>query len=140
MTRSPALSVFALAAIVALKLLGFAAFRGANGAKDTFRRDPTSPAVAHIKFIQTARGTRLMTSGWWGVARHINYTGDWVMGLSWCLLCGYASLLPYFYAIYFAVLLLHRAARDDHACRLKYGADWGRYCAIVRYCLLPGVY
>jgi len=28
-------------------------------------------------------------SGWWGLARKINYTGDWLITLSWCLLCGF---------------------------------------------------
>ena len=36
--------------------------------------------MRHIRTLQTARGTKLMISGWWGVARHINYTGDWLMG------------------------------------------------------------
>ena len=29
-----------------------------------------------------------MISGWWGIARHINYVGDWTMAWSWCLPCG----------------------------------------------------
>ena len=32
--------------------------------------------------------------------------------------------VAYFYPIYFAVLLIHRASRDDHFCSLKYGDDW----------------
>jgi hypothetical protein len=31
--------------------------------------------VAHLEFLQTKRGTKLLTSGWWGAARKINYTG-----------------------------------------------------------------
>lgn len=77
--------------------------------------------VPHIKYLETKRGTRLMVSSWWGWARKINYTGDWLMGLAWCLLTGFSHLLPYFYAIYFAGLLVHRAARDDHACAIKVG-------------------
>lgn len=41
-----------------------------------------------IKTISTQRGTKLMVSGWWGIARHINYVGDWTMAWSWCLPCG----------------------------------------------------
>merc|ERR1711924_522749 len=52
------------------------------------------------------RGTKLIISGWWGLARHINYTGDWLMGLAWCLPCGITHVVPYFYAIYFACLLI----------------------------------
>lgn len=31
--------------------------------------------VKHLSYMQTARGTKLLTSGWWGAARKINYTG-----------------------------------------------------------------
>lgn len=37
--------------------------------------------------------TKLLVSGFWGMARKINYTGDWCMGLAWCLLCGFESLV-----------------------------------------------
>lgn len=50
-------------------------FRAANGEKDRFRTDPNSSVCAHLKYIDTARGTRLLVSGWWGLARKINYTG-----------------------------------------------------------------
>lgn len=82
------LSWLRLAAMLVLQIGGYAIFRGANGQKDLFRRNPGSPEVAHIKYINTARGTKLMVSGWWGLARHINYTGDWMMGWAWCLSCG----------------------------------------------------
>ena len=36
-------------------------------------------------------------------------SGDWMMGLAWCLCCGGISPLAYFYAAYFLVLLIHRA-------------------------------
>ena len=39
--------------------------------------------------------------------RKINYTGDWLMGLAWCLVTGFDTFVTYFYAIYFAVLLVH---------------------------------
>lgn len=73
--------------------------RSANSEKDAFRKDPTDPEVlvniddrlrwktllicviacclqvAHLTYMATKRGTRLITSGWWGLARKINYTG-----------------------------------------------------------------
>ncbi|KAK9839777.1 hypothetical protein WJX81_000641 [Elliptochloris bilobata] len=134
------LSVVAVAGILALKALGYAIFRGANSQKDAFRRDPGAPGVRHLRTLQTASGRRLLISGWWGVARHINYLGDWLMGLAWCLPCGFRHVVPYFYAVYFGALLMHRDLRDEHACRLKYGRDWDRYCALVRYRLIPWVY
>lgn len=129
-----------LAAIVVVNILGFLIFRGANGQKDAFRRDPNSPEVSHLSFLQTKRGTKLLTSGWWGLARKINYTGDWIMGLSWCMVCGFESIVPYYYAIYFAILLVHRSIRDDHMCQEKYGEDWDKYKSIVPYRFIPGLF
>ncbi len=37
------------------------------------------PANAGLRTIETKRGRRLLVDGWWGVARHINYFGDWLM-------------------------------------------------------------
>lgn len=134
------LSALAIGGIVALKALGYLVFRGANSQKDLFRRDPSHPRVASLRTLPTERGTRLIISGWWGIARHINYTGDWLMGLAWCLPTGFQSIVPYFYAIYFLALLLHRDRRDDHACRLKYGKDWDKFCGIVKYRMFPLLY
>ncbi|KAL4441297.1 hypothetical protein ABPG77_011534 [Micractinium sp. CCAP 211/92] len=134
------LSTAAVAGIVALQALGYLVFRGANSQKDLFRRDPAHPRVAGLRTMPTERGTRLIISGWWGIARHINYTGDWMMGLAWCLPTGFQSVVPYFYAIYFLCLLIHRDRRDDHACRLKYGRDWDKFCSIVKYRLFPLLY
>lgn len=137
--HDPMLRWPALAAILGVNTIGYLIFRGANGQKDAFRRDPDSPEVAHLTFLQTKRGTKLLTSGWWGMARKINYTGDWIMGLSWCMLCGFGSIVPYYYAIYFAILLIHRSIRDDHMCQEKYGDDWAKYKEVVPYRFIPGI-
>jgi delta14-sterol reductase len=65
---------------VLTQALGYWIFRGANGQKDLFRSNPNDPRVAHLKTLPTQRGTKLIISGWWGTARHINYFGDWIMG------------------------------------------------------------
>ena len=135
-TTPPWLSV----ASVVLFFAGYSIFRGANGTKDLFRRNPDDPRVKHIKVLPTKRGTKLMVSGWWGMARHINYTGDWVLGLAWCLPCGFDRVIPYFYAVYFAVLLVHRDLRDEEMCEKKYGKDWATYKQKVPYRFIPGVY
>ncbi|KAL7558443.1 hypothetical protein ACA910_015781 [Epithemia clementina (nom. ined.)] len=137
--HDPHLSYLSLAAIFALYIVGYTIFRGANGQKDVFRRDPLDPQVAHLSFLQTKRGTKLLTSGWWGMARKINYTGDWIMGLTWCLVCGFGSIVPYYYAIYFAILLVHRSMRDDQMCQAKYGEDWQTYKQLVPYRFIPGI-
>lgn len=137
--HDPQLSNLALAGILLLHILGYCVFRGANGQKDAFRRDPNDPKLKHLTYLQTKRGTKLLTSGWWGMARKINYTGDYIMGLTWCLVCGMDSIVPYYYAIYFAILLIHRSIRDDHMCHQKYGDDWLEYKKLVPYRFIPGI-
>jgi delta14-sterol reductase len=131
----------AAAALVAFNLLGYAIFRGANLQKHKFRKLPATKIWGRApEFIETARGTRLLVSGFWGVARHSNYLGDLMMGLAWCLTTGFSSLLTYFYFIYFVSLLVHRERRDNDHCARKYGADWDKYTARVRWRILPFVY
>jgi Delta14-sterol reductase len=137
--NDPHLSWWQLLLILAFHMVGYVIFRSANGQKDTFRRDPTDPSVAHLSYLPTKRGTKLLTSGWWGMARKINYTGDYIMGLSWCLVCGFGSIVPYYYAIYFLILLVHRSIRDDHMCHKKYGDDWIAYKKLVPYRFVPAV-
>jgi hypothetical protein len=137
------LSPVMMAVVIGVKALGYYIFRGANGQKDMFRSNPKDPRVAHLKTLPTARGTKLIISGWWGMSRHINYLGDWIMGLSWCLPCGFSampSIVPYFYCLYFASLLIHRERRDDQACQKKYGKDWGLYCSKVKWRIVPYFY
>jgi protein-S-isoprenylcysteine O-methyltransferase Ste14 len=135
------LPVWAAGAVAALGLTGFWIFRTANLQKHRFRSDPTRKIWGEKpEVIETADGGRLLVSGWWGLARHANYLGDWLMGLSWSLCCGFGRLLPYFYPAYFAVLLVHREWRDARHCRARYGADWEAYTRRVRWRIVPGVY
>ncbi|CAO3572174.1 unnamed protein product [Mortierella alpina] len=127
--------------IVAAQALGYYIFRSANAQKDTFRRyGAKDPRNIGVKYIETESGSKLMISGWWGTARHFNYFGDWIMALTWSLPCGFSSPIPYFYPIYFAMLLIHRERRDDEKCRKKYGKDWERYCELVPWRIIPYVY
>ncbi|KAI7853410.1 ergosterol biosynthesis ERG4/ERG24 [Circinella umbellata] len=134
------LNIIHVIAVVALEITGYYIFRSANSQKDTFRANPNDESVKDLEYIQTKSGSRLLTSGWWGKARHINYLGDWLMSAAWCLPCGFDSIIPYFYCIYFAILLIHRERRDDDKCRKKYGEDWEKYCSIVKYRIIPYVY
>lgn len=127
--------------IVVLNLFGYYLFRSANIQKHRFSSDPETKIWGRRPaFIQTERGTKLLTSGWWGVARHTNYLGDLIMGLAWCLPCLFEHLIPYFYTIYFTILLVHRERRDNAMCAAKYGEDWKEYSRKVRWRILPGVY
>jgi hypothetical protein len=134
---------WAIAGVVALFLAGYAISRGANSQKHAFRLDPDAPLPwwgGPPRYIATRRGPRLLTSGLWGVGRHLNYLGDLMMGLAWCLPCGLAHPLPYFYVVYLGILLVHRERRDHARCAEKYGPDWVAYCARVKWRILPGLY
>ena len=161
------LGLAGIAGILAVQALGYYIFRSANNQKNRFRLNPEDPKVAHLTYIQTKTGSRLITSGWWGTARHINYLGDWIMAWSYSLPTGMAGylikrentlaggqnatvvqdeargwgiLITYFYVLYFAILLIHRERRDEEKCKRKYGADWDKYTKLVPYRILPGVY
>ena len=136
------LSIPAAALCVSLGLAGLALFRLSNLQKHRFRSDPDALRIwgKPAEFIETRHGNRLLVSGFWGWSRHSNYLGDWLLGLAWSLPCGFASLLPYFYPIYFAFLLIHRERRDHQRCAAKYGEDWQRYCRRVRWRIVPGLY
>lgn len=172
---------FGSAGVFAILGVGYYIFRSANNEKNRFRTNPNDPRVAHLTYIETKSGSKLLTSGWWGTARHINYLGDWIMSWSYSLPTGIAGyvisqagqdrahtikgiegetvfagtngeivyqngargwgmVITYFYVLYFAVLLIHRELRDEEKCMKKYGEDWKRYKAIVKYKILPGVY
>jgi delta14-sterol reductase len=137
--HDPQLSIFNLILIFILYVVGFYIFRSSNKQKDIFRSNPLDARVNKLNYIKTIRGTCLLTSGWWGYARKINYTGDYIMGLSYSLLCGFNSIVPYYYSIYFLILLVHRSIRDDELCSIKYGNDWIEYKRQVPYRFIPGI-
>ncbi|CAG7852191.1 Delta(14)-sterol reductase; AltName: Full=C-14 sterol reductase; AltName: Full=Sterol C14-reductase [Serendipita indica DSM 11827] len=123
--------------IFALHGLGYYIFRSSNSEKNQFRNGKNPK---NRTFMQTKRGTKLLTSGWWGMSRHPNYFGDLILALSWCLPTGFGTPVTYFYFIWFTLLLVHRQRRDDEACHLKYGDDWNEYKKLVPWRIVPGVY
>ena len=66
----------------------------------------------------------------------MNYTGDLIMAIAYCLPVG-TQFGGYFYAIYLFILLTHRAFRDDSKCRQKYKATWDQYLKRVPYIFVP---
>ena len=135
------LPAWGIALIVMLNGAGYYFFRAVNLQKHRFRTDPGYRIWGKTpEFIQTKQGNRLLVSGFWGWSRHFNYVGDIMMALAWCLPCLFGSPLPYFYVIYFTVLLVHRERRDDRKCAAKYGDDWAQYRGRVRWRILPGIY
>ncbi|KAJ3907120.1 ergosterol biosynthesis ERG4/ERG24 [Lentinula edodes] len=109
----------------------------------TFRKTfPQLPGntVKNPTYVQTAHGNRLLTSGWWGWSRKPNYVADWIMSLTWGLVIGAATPIPYFYSVFFITVLVHRCGRDFERCAVKYGKDWERYCKVVPYKFIPYIY
>ena len=134
---SDLLHPFAAAAIVLLFGFGFWLFRGANQQKHRFKRD------ADIRIwgqpARTLEG-RLLISGFWGIGRHLNYTGEICVYFAFALTTGFESWVPYLLPAWLTVLLCHRSRRDEQRCRAKYGDLWVRYKQRVRYSMLPFVY
>ncbi|CAI5531010.1 unnamed protein product [Closterium sp. Naga37s-1] len=95
---------------VAVFVVGYAVFRGANRQKHIFKHDPTAKIWGKTPRVV---GSRLLVSGYWGIARHCNYLGDLMLALSYSLPCAFYSLCPYFYPIYLLILLLWRERRDE---------------------------
>lgn len=81
------------AGVLAVLGTGYYIFRGANNEKNRFRTNPNDPKMAHLKHLETKSGSKLLISGWWGTARHINYLGDWIMSWAYCLPTGLAGYI-----------------------------------------------
>ena len=127
----------AAAAICVLFVVGFCMFRGANEQKHRFKQN--AEASIWGRPAESLEG-RLLVSGFWGVGRHLNYTGEICVYFAFALTTGFSSWIPYVLPVWLMALLWHRARRDDRRCRTKYGELWGRYTQRVPYALIPGVY
>merc|ERR1711972_1095464 len=77
-------------------------FRLANSEKHKFRsyvqegNDPREYKVwgKPAQWIETKEGSLILTSGFWGLCRHPNYTPDLVMAFAWWLNCTAYSNVP----------------------------------------------
>lgn len=87
------LAPWAVAGVILTFCVGVYIFRASNAEKIAFRKDPGAPRFKDATYIQTKRGTRLLMSGWWGKARHINYFGDWLQSLPFSLPTGLAGFV-----------------------------------------------
>jgi protein-S-isoprenylcysteine O-methyltransferase Ste14 len=135
------LPIWGAVLIVLLNMAGYFIFRSVNIQKHRFRRNPERPIWGKPpEFIKTKKGTLLLVSGWWGLARHMNYMGDLMMALAWCLPCLFGHAIPYFYITYFTILLVHRERRDNDKCAERYGEDWETYTKRVKWRIVPGIY
>jgi delta14-sterol reductase len=135
--RQDDISPPAILAIAILYAFGFWVFRGANGQKHRFKQYPGKPIWGRSPHVI---GGRLLASGFWGIGRKLNYTGELLMYLSWTLMAGFQSAVPYLLPAWLLLLLMQRAARDDQRCRRKYGRLWDEYCRTARFRMFPYIY
>ena len=139
-------NIYGIIAIYCLLLIGYYVFDTANAQKasyklpgirrNTFPQLPWGVLQEPIKCLHTPKGD-LLVDGWYAFARKMQYTGDIVMALSWGLICGFGSFLPYFYFLFFVCFISHRQWRDEIRCRKKYGEHWEKYTKLVPNVFFP---
>lgn len=62
---------------------------------------------------------------------------DLYFAITWGLITGFNSPFPWFYPVFFAVMIAHRAYRDIQRCQRKYGEAWKEYTRRVPYLFIP---
>ena len=132
-----------LIAAPALYLTGNWIARATNMQKYVFKRWPERKFLGLIEPEYIRAGDRkILCSGFWGLSRHLNYMGEWIMGLAILLVFGhFANPWSWIYLLYVVTLFSFRQREDDHYCAEKYGAEkWAEYQARVRYRIIPGIY
>jgi delta14-sterol reductase len=129
--------IWQVLAIAALYAVGLWIFRESNAQKNRFKKDPNAKIWG--KPAQTLGG-RLLISGWWGIGRKLNYSGEIMVYSSFALCTGFVSLLPFALPLWLCVLLPHRAWRDEQRCASKYGELWVEYTKIAKFRMIPFLY
>lgn len=112
-------------------------FRESNWQKERFKRAPGATIWGKKPELV---GGRLLASGWWGIGRKLNYTGEIGVYVCFALTTGFEHPWPYLLPLSLVVLLAQRASRDDRRCSEKYGDVWKEYCARVRFRMVPFLY
>lgn len=92
------------------------------------------------KSIPTKTGDSILCDGWYGRARKLHYTCDLFFALSWGAITGFNSPFPWFYPIFFSLMIVHRARRDIERCHEKYGEAWEEYTRRVPWLFIPYVF
>ncbi|EAQ90721.1 hypothetical protein CHGG_02656 [Chaetomium globosum CBS 148.51] len=110
--------------------------RGTLVKRNTFPQVPWQ-TLYNPKTIETGLGDKILADGWYGMARKVHYTCDVYFATTWGLITGFNSPFPWFYPVFFTVMIAHRAWRDIARCREKYGAAWTQYEKQVPYLFIP---
>jgi len=139
-------SVFVLAAGVISCMINYAAdrqklvVRQSNGKCLVWGRPAEVIRAEYTLTSGQARTSLLLVSGYWGLARHFHYVPELALAFLWSFPALFFNVMPYTYAIWLTILLVHRTYRDDTKCRQKYGKHWDEYCRRVPYKMIPYVF
>ncbi|KAI7335292.1 hypothetical protein KC315_g3308, partial [Hortaea werneckii] len=113
--------------------------RGYQQHRKTFPQLPWKE-VKNPQKLTTESGDSILVDGWYKYARKIHYTCDLYFALCWGLITGFNSPFPWFYPVFFACMIVHRAYRDIQRCREKYGDVWVEYEKRCPYLFIPYVF
>ncbi len=121
---------------------GWSLARGSNMQKFAFKRDPDRAFLGRIHPETFSDGNQsVLCSGFWGISRHVNYLGEFLMACGLALSLGWPLMLgPWLYPLYYVALLVPRERDDDRRCAGKYGPLWEQYRARVPWRIVPRIY
>ncbi|MDB5229112.1 MAG: ergosterol biosynthesis protein [Bacteroidota bacterium] len=138
---NPHTSTWLLCIYALIFFCGWGLSRGANLQKYFFKKDPKKSFLGIVPEVVTDGQKVLLSNGFWGVSRHINYLGEILMATGIILCVGYPLMIaPWLYPLYYVVLLFPRQIDDDKRCALKYGEMWKAYVKKVPYRIIPYLY
>jgi protein-S-isoprenylcysteine O-methyltransferase Ste14 len=131
--------------LVMFALIFFAGWiltRGANLQKYYFKTASERAFLGLMKPKVLSDGKNaLLCSGFWGVARHVNYLGEIVQAVGLTLILGYPGVwVAWLYPLYYVALLFSRERADERRCAAKYGDLWTEYVKRVPRRIIPWLY
>lgn len=130
-----------LAIYVLIFLSGWTLARGANMQKYFFKKYPEKTFMGIVPEKIMDGNKALLVNGFWGLSRHINYSGEILMATGIILCTGYPALVwPWLYPLYYVALLFTRQRDDDNRCAIKYGELWETYKKKVPRKIIPFLY
>lgn len=95
--------IYCLVFLVAIHIAGHFIFRTANWQKYSYKKYKMKATIwgKTPKLLED----KLLISGWWGIGRHLNYTGEIITYSTFSLCCGFVSFVPYILPFSLLILL-----------------------------------
>jgi delta14-sterol reductase len=121
---------------------GWILTRGANLQKYYFKTRPERAFLGFMKPGVVSDGTNsLLCSGFWSIARHVNYLGEILQAIGLTLVLGYPGRwIAWLYPLYYVALFYGRERADERRCAAKYGDLWVEYKRRVPRRIVPWLY